>query len=115
MGIGAILEMVGGGLVLIGLFTRPAAFILSGEMAVAYFQFHFPSELLAHHQRGDTGRALLLPLALHLVVGGGTVERRRGDPPKEPDRRPPGACPSNAPRRSGLTSGYHAGTLPLSC
>ncbi|HUX35939.1 MAG TPA: DoxX family protein [Candidatus Paceibacterota bacterium] len=42
IGIGAVLEIVGGFLVLIGLFTRPAAFIISGEMAVAYFQFHFP-------------------------------------------------------------------------
>jgi putative oxidoreductase len=42
MGLGAILELVGGGLLLLGLFTRPVAFILSGEMAVAYFQFHFP-------------------------------------------------------------------------
>ena len=43
MGVGAILELVGGTLLLVGLFTRPAAFILSGEMAVAYFQFHFPN------------------------------------------------------------------------
>lgn len=42
LGIGAILEVFGGGLLLIGLFTRPVAFILAGEMAVAYFQFHFP-------------------------------------------------------------------------
>lgn len=41
-GIGGILEVFGGFLVLIGLFTRPVAFILAGEMAVAYFQFHFP-------------------------------------------------------------------------
>ncbi len=40
--IGGVLEVVGGLLVLVGLFTRPAAFILSGEMAVAYFQFHAP-------------------------------------------------------------------------
>lgn len=37
-----VLEVFGGGLVLIGLFTRPIAFILSGMMAVAYFQFHAP-------------------------------------------------------------------------
>jgi len=43
MGVGAILEVVGGTLLLVGLFTRPVAFILSGEMAVAYFQFHFPN------------------------------------------------------------------------
>jgi putative oxidoreductase len=42
MGLGAILEVFGGGLLLLGLFTRPVAFLLSGEMAVAYFQFHFP-------------------------------------------------------------------------
>ena len=42
MGIGGVLEAVGGFLLLIGLLTRPVAFILSGEMAVAYFQFHFP-------------------------------------------------------------------------
>ncbi len=40
--IGGFLEFVGGLLVLVGLFTRPVAFVLSGEMAVAYFQFHFP-------------------------------------------------------------------------
>lgn len=42
MGLAGILEAFGGGLMLIGLFTRPIAFILSGEMAVAFFQAHFP-------------------------------------------------------------------------
>jgi putative oxidoreductase len=42
MGIGGALELFGGALLLLGLFTRPVAFLLSGEMAVAYFQFHFP-------------------------------------------------------------------------
>ena len=42
MGLGGILETFGGALLLLGLFTRPVAFLLSGEMAVAYFQFHFP-------------------------------------------------------------------------
>ena len=40
--VAAWLEMGGGSLVLLGLFTRPAAFILSGEMAVAYFVAHLP-------------------------------------------------------------------------
>jgi putative oxidoreductase len=39
-GLSGVLELVGGGLVLLGLFTRPVAFILSGEMAVAYFKVH---------------------------------------------------------------------------
>lgn len=38
--VAGVLEVVGGGLVLIGLFTRPVAFVLSGEMAVAYFMAH---------------------------------------------------------------------------
>lgn len=42
VGIGGLLEVVGGALLIIGLFTRPVAFVLSGEMAVAYFQFHAP-------------------------------------------------------------------------
>ena len=42
VGIGGLLEVFGGFLLLVGLFTRPVAFILSGEMAVAYFQFHYP-------------------------------------------------------------------------
>src|ERR1700741_3302532 len=42
IGIGGVLEVFGGGLLLLGLFTRPVAFILAGEMAVAYFQFHQP-------------------------------------------------------------------------
>ncbi|HLQ66865.1 MAG TPA: DoxX family protein [Candidatus Limnocylindrales bacterium] len=41
-GVGGVLEVFGGGLLLLGLFTRPVAFLLSGEMAVAYFQFHYP-------------------------------------------------------------------------
>ena len=43
MGVGGVLEVVGGTLILLGLFTRPVAFILSGEMAVAYWQFHAPT------------------------------------------------------------------------
>jgi uncharacterized membrane protein YphA (DoxX/SURF4 family) len=40
--IGGALEFYGGLAILLGLFTQPVAFILSGEMAVAYFQFHQP-------------------------------------------------------------------------
>jgi putative oxidoreductase len=40
--IGGVLELIGGALLLLGHFTRPVAFVLSGEMAVAYFQFHAP-------------------------------------------------------------------------
>jgi len=39
---GGVLEVFGGAALLIGFCTRPIAFVLAGEMAVAYFQFHFP-------------------------------------------------------------------------
>jgi putative oxidoreductase len=42
--IGGVLEVVGGTLIVLGLLTRPTAFILSGMMAVAYFQFHAPAD-----------------------------------------------------------------------
>jgi putative oxidoreductase len=42
-GIGGILEFFGGLAILLGLFVRPVAFVLSGEMAVAYWQFHAPN------------------------------------------------------------------------
>jgi putative oxidoreductase len=43
---GGALELGGGLLLLLGLFSRPVAFILSGQMAVAYFKFHFPRGFL---------------------------------------------------------------------
>jgi len=39
-GFAGVLELVGGAFLLVGLFTRPVAFLLSGEMAVAYFKGH---------------------------------------------------------------------------
>jgi putative oxidoreductase len=46
MGLAGVLELVGGALLLLGLFTRPVAFILSGQMAVAYFMAHAPQGAL---------------------------------------------------------------------
>ena len=42
LGAAGLLEAIGGALILLGLFTRPVAFILAGEMAVAYFTAHLP-------------------------------------------------------------------------
>jgi putative oxidoreductase len=42
LGIAGMLETIGGFALVLGLLTRPVAFLLSGEMAVAYFQMHFP-------------------------------------------------------------------------
>lgn len=69
IGIGGMMELVGGLLVLIGLFTRPVAFILSGEMAVAYFMFHAPSAFLPLLNEGD-GAVLYCFVFLYLAFAG---------------------------------------------
>jgi uncharacterized membrane protein YphA (DoxX/SURF4 family) len=54
IGVGGVIELFGGILIAIGLFTSCAAFIASGTMAVAYFQFHQPGGPLADRERrGD--------------------------------------------------------------
>jgi putative oxidoreductase len=52
MGIGGLLEVIGGTAILLGLLTRPVAFLLSGEMAVAYFQFHQPTSFFPTTNQG---------------------------------------------------------------
>lgn len=52
-GIGGVIEVVTGGLLILGLFTRPAAFIASGQMAVAYWMFHAPKSPYPAVNGGD--------------------------------------------------------------
>ena len=52
LGIGGLMETIGGVMIVLGLFTRPVAFILSGEMAVAYFQFHAPMSIFPTTNQG---------------------------------------------------------------
>lgn len=71
IGIGAVLELVGGVLIILGLFTRPVAFILSGMMAVAYFQFHaFAGGPFPMVNKGELA-ALYCWVFLYLVFAGG--------------------------------------------
>ena len=76
MGLAGVLELVGGVLLIIGLFTRPVAFLLSGQMAVAYF--------MAHAKAGTT----LLPLL-------------NGGEPAVPAFSEPAAFPAFAPACGG--------------
>ena len=52
-GIGGLIELVTGLLLILGLFTRPAALIASGQMAVAYWMFHFPRDPYPAVNGGD--------------------------------------------------------------
>lgn len=69
MGIGGILELVGGALIVLGLFTRPVAFILAGEMAVAYWMFHAPQGPYPLSNGGDAA-ILYCFVFLYLVFAG---------------------------------------------
>jgi putative oxidoreductase len=65
----AVIEVVGGALITLGLFTRIAAFICSGEMAVAYFTAHFPQSPWPGVNQG--GEAILFCFVfLYLVFAG---------------------------------------------
>jgi putative oxidoreductase len=52
-GIAGVLELVGGALIVIGLFTRPVAFVLSGLMAIAYFLAHAPGSFFPLVNQGE--------------------------------------------------------------
>ena len=78
MGLAGILECFGGGLVLLGLFTRPIAFILSGEMAFAYFMAHFPANHVWPILNGGGLAVLFCFVFLYLsAAGGGAVSLDR--------------------------------------
>lgn len=69
-GLAGLLELIGGALVAIGLFTRIIAFILSGEMAVAYFMAHAPRAFYPYSNGGEL--AVLYCFAfLYLAFAGG--------------------------------------------
>ena len=68
----ALLELVGGILILIGLFTRPVAFILAGDMAVAYFMAHAPRGFFPTLNGGQLA-ILFCFVFLYLFVAGGGV------------------------------------------
>jgi putative oxidoreductase len=67
--IGGLLEVVGGVLIMLGLGTRVTAFILSGEMAVAYFQFHQPKGTWPA-QNGGAPAVLLCFIFLYFAAAG---------------------------------------------
>jgi putative oxidoreductase len=70
MGFAGCLELIGGGLLLVGLFTRPVAFVLSGEMAFAYFMVHAPQGFWPLLNQGDAA-VLFCFVFLYLSAAGG--------------------------------------------
>ena len=87
VGIGGILEVFGGLAIVLGAFTRPAAFVLAGEMAVAYFQFHFPQSFFPTVNNGVAAVMYCFFFLYLMFAGSGTwsvdamVARARQQPP----------------------------------
>jgi putative oxidoreductase len=65
-----ILEFAGGILLALGLFTRPVAFLLAGEMAIAYFMAHLPRDFFPVNNSGDAAISFCF-IFLYLIFAGG--------------------------------------------
>lgn len=72
IGLAGMIEFFGSLLLLVGLFTRPAAFIMSGEMAVAYFMVRVSVSFFPIVNRGETEALFCFIFFLFFLFGGGT-------------------------------------------
>lgn len=70
-GLAGMLEFFGGILIVLGLFTKPVAFILAGEMAVAYFRAHLPRGLWPIMNGGELAALYTFIFLFFAVRGGG--------------------------------------------
>jgi putative oxidoreductase len=66
-----VIELVTGMLIILGLFTRIAAFVASGQMAVAYFWHHQPHGLLPIQNKGELAATFCFAFFLLIFTGGG--------------------------------------------
>src|SRR5690242_6135584 len=71
-GLAGVLEFFGGLLILVGVLTRPVAFVLCGEMAVAYFQVHEPRAFLPIVNRGELAVIMCFVFLYFAFAGGGS-------------------------------------------
>lgn len=71
LAVAGIIEVVGSVLVILGLFTRPAAFIMSGEMAIAYFMAHLPHSPFPLVNKGGPAIMFCFFFFYLFVAGGG--------------------------------------------
>lgn len=78
IGAAGTLELILGGLLMIGLFSRIVAFVLAGEMAFAYFMGHFPKGFYPLLNNGSLAIAFCFA-CLYLATSAGPDQRRRRD------------------------------------
>jgi len=93
VGLAGVLEFFGGLFILLGLFTRPVAFILSGMMAVAYFMAHAPQGFWPLQNKGELAVLYCFAFLYLAVAGGGSwsldhlLRRDKSLPSFEPTNR----------------------------
>jgi putative oxidoreductase len=94
-GLAAVLELVGGLFILLGLFTRPVAFILSGEMAAAYFIAHASKSFFPSLNMGELAVVYTFVFLYFAVAGGGlwSVDQMREQSGRTRDRDTPHGVP----------------------
>lgn len=73
MWIAGVLELVGGALLVLGLFTRPVAFVLAGEMAAAYWMGHAPQSMYPLQNGGDAAILFCFAFLYIAAAGGGPL------------------------------------------
>jgi len=71
LGAAGLIEVIGGALIIAGLFTRAAAFALAGEMAVAYFQMHAPKGFWPILNGGELAVLYCFTFLFMVAAGGG--------------------------------------------
>jgi putative oxidoreductase len=79
-GLAALLELVGGIALILGLFTRPVAFVLAGEMAVAYFMVHAPQGFFPVLNGGELAILYCFAFLFFSAAGAGpwSLDAKRG-------------------------------------
>jgi putative oxidoreductase len=86
LGLAGVLELFGGLLILVGLFTRPVAFLLAGEMAFAYFMAHAPKSFFPALNGGDAAILFCFVFLYFCVAGAGawSIDAARAPRPDRP-------------------------------
>ena len=83
-GLAGVLELVGGPLIALGLFTRPTAFILAGEMAIAYLWRHLPNSIWPSENGGELALLFCFIFLFFAAAGPGTwaIDKPHALPPR---------------------------------
>ena len=87
LGFQGLVELLGGILILIGLFTRPVAFVLCGDMAVAYFMAHATKSFFPALNGGDAAVLYCFVFFYLAVAGGGSWSLDAASSPSPADDR----------------------------